>query len=487
MGFEMMRGRHFAALFIGVFLVLACPALRAQSQDKKQGIFVLPSFLKTELIQHINPWDRLGKFSTDRFKFTAGSKTYSFQFSNEAPTLLSGKQFLGLPGGYELAEFRLTKKWGSLSTFRSTGYNRRFVQSSTARKLTGLALAMPKSFWGAQLSGYFLQASPDKPAKGDPATPGKGAQTGFTFAKNFKKNFRLQTELSQFWQAVRSPGKQNEQTRGLFTQLTGKLAGADMSATYRNQGEGFVNPAIPVKGRGRGLFAVNVRRTHKKLQFEYVNQADSMAESRALSLASLGIHTESVRWTYSPKLWPQFSAIGMWIRQELAGKPQSENNLRFSANKGLKHFTLGMAYLRGSRIDAMAFQPLWDTWGLIGDASMEIQKNRRLNFHYETNNLTLHQTSQLLFTQTLQCNTRLSFLADALAFVPAVDYRHQQDNLGKVNFSLVNFVLSAIVKLPRYVPGTEVLLTFSSHHLSALGQQQQNSAGFVLQWNFKRL
>lgn len=482
-----MRRRHFAALFIGLFLALVCPALRAQSQDKKQDSFVLPPFLKSELIQHINPWDRLGKFNTDRFKLSVGSKTYSFQLSNEAPALLSGKQFLGLPGGYDLAEFRLTKKWASLSAFRSTGYNRRYVQSSTARQLTGLALAMPKSFWGTQLSGYLLQASPNNPANGDPATPGNGTQTGFTLVRSFKRNFRLQTELSQFWQAVRSPGKQNEQTRGLFTQLTGKLAGADMSATYRKQGEGFVNPAIPLRGRGRGLFAVNVRRTHKKLQLEYTSQLDSMAESRALSLASLDIHTESVRWTYSPKLWPQFSAIGMWIRQELARKPQSENNLRFSANKALKRFTLGMAYLRGSRTDAMTFQPLWETWGLVGDASVEIQKNRRLNIHYETNNLALHQTSQLLFTQTLQFNTRFSFLTDKLSFVPTVDYRHQQDNLGSVNLSLVNIVLSVLVKLPRHVPGTEVLLSFSSHHLSALAQQQQNSAGFVVQWNFKHL
>jgi hypothetical protein len=86
--------------------------------------------------------------------------------------------------------YLFAKRWWSLSAFRSTGFNRRFVQSAGARKLACLAMAMPKSFWGTQLSGYFLQVPPaakPKPAAGKPATAGKGAQTGFTLARNFKR------------------------------------------------------------------------------------------------------------------------------------------------------------------------------------------------------------------------------------------------------------------------------------------------------------
>jgi hypothetical protein len=96
-------------------------------------------------------------------------------------------------------------------------------------------------------------------------------------------------------------------------------------------------------------------------------------------------------------------------------------------------------------------------------------------------------TSQLVSSETLQINTRLAFLADRLALLPAVDYRHHRDSRGTLDSSLLNFVLSTIVKLPRYVPGTELLINFSSHRLTAMGTPDRSSAGLTLHWNFKRL
>ena len=164
----------------------------------------------------------------------------------------------------------------------------------------------------------------------------------------------------------------------------------------------------------------------------------------------------------------------------------SEDNLRFGVGKDLKKLKLDVAYLRGTRMDDLTFRPLWERTGIFGDASLELLQGKRLNLHYETSAVNAPSTSALLVSKMLQINTRLSWLKDRFALVPALDYREQRASAGGVPSEFFNLVMTSLIKLPRYVPGTELLVTFSSLRASAIGQPEQNLARVKVQWKFKR-
>jgi hypothetical protein len=454
--------------------------------ERKLQPFILSSPLKFDLSQRFNPWGPAGKLFTDRFRLSGNLPWFGFAYSNQAPAITAGRQFQAVPAGYKITDFKLGRKWGSVHGFRATGYDPRIVRPASARSFTGVGLDLPK-FLGGQLSGYALRGAP---AKADHETAGSaippGSQTVLTFSRNVPKKFKLQTEWSQSWQELR-PDQESPSGRGLFVKLSGDVLKTSTTVTYRSYGEGLANPVAPAQGRGRNLITVDISRSFKAHQLQYTNHTDSHDELRLLQLPSSDTHQETLTWTYSPKVLPRVSAAQVWTQQSGGGKRESEENLRLSLSKGIKRLNVGLAYLRGTRIDDFAFRPLWERTGLVGDASLEIKKDRRLNIHYEVNELMAPATSQLLSSETLQFNTRLAFMEEKLAVLPAMDYRHQGDSRGTLDSSLLNIVISAVVKIPRYLPGTELLLHFSSHRLTAMGTPDRHSAGLTIQWNLKTM
>ena len=484
-----LGSRWFKQALLCLVLISVSVQLAAQKAERKSPPLDLPTLLKFDYSQHFNPGDRLGKFATDRFKFSTGTSNLLLQYSNQAPAFLAGKQFLGLPAGYHIAEFTWKRKWGSLHGFRTTGYNTRFVQPAAARKSSGLAFEMPKAFAKTRLSGFFLHGGPAETAQdpnGSPTGTPAGSQAGVTLVRDFKKGFKLQSEWTQSWQPTK-PGKTElEPSRGWYLKLSGSVLKAETSLTYRSQGEGLANPAFPVQGRGRNTVTLEVRRAYRKHQFQYSNLRDSYEPIRCVGISFLDNRQESLRWSYSPKRWPQLSAARTWSGQTSVGKQESEQGYNLSLNKNLKRITLGMAYLRGTRFNHLTSQPTWDRTGWSGDASFEVKKNRRLNIHWEFADFNSRASSQVIASEVLALNTRLSFWGDKLAFQPTMDFRHQGDNRGTIDSSILSFVFSAVIKLPRRFPGTDLLITSNARHMSTLGRPSQHNAGLVIQWNFKR-
>jgi len=317
---------------------------------------------------------------------------------------------------------------------------------------------------------------------------GSGTQAILTLARDFKHGFKLQSEWTrsrQEWE----PGKQpTHGESGSFIKLSGKILKTDTTFTYRAQDAGLVNPVAPASGQGKNLLALDMKRTIKGHKFQYTRQMNTKTTFRSQGLQlTTGVNQDSLRWSYAPKILPQMAASQTWNTQSAPGKMQAEENLALSLNKGLKRLILGMSYLRGARIDQINTLDLWERTGWVGIASFEVQNGRKLNFHYETSEMTLLPTSEVLTSESLRFNTRLGYWEDKLSFVPILDYQKNGDNQGKLNTSLINFVITALMKLPRYLPGAEVIFTVSSHHLSALGRPVQQNSGFVVQWNLKHL
>jgi hypothetical protein len=468
---------NLAPWSLAIVCLVLCHSAVAQMDSRKLQTFAFPSPLKFDLSQSFHPW------ATDRFRLTGDLPWFGFVYSNNAPAIAAGREFQAFPAGYEVTDFKLGRKWGSVQAFRSTGFNSRIIGPASARSFTGVGVDLTK-FLGGQLSGYALRGASagDDEAAVSAAPP--GSQTVVNYSRTLPKKFKLQTECSQSWQDL-ARGRESPSGRGLFVKLSGDVFKASTTVRYRAQGEGLANPVAPAQGRGRNLLTVDVSRSFKSHQLQYTSQRDSHDELRHQHLPSTDTHQKTLTWTYAPKVLPRFSAAQAWTQQSAGGKHESEETLRLSLNKGIKRLNLGLAYLRGARIDDLHAPPLWERTGLVGDASLEIMKNRQLNIHYEVNELTLPAASQLLSSEILQLNTRLAFLEEKLAVLPAMDYRHQADSRGTLDSSLLNLVISAIVKIPRYLPGTEVLLSFNSHRFTAMGTRDRHSAGLTIQWNLK--
>jgi hypothetical protein len=479
---QSLRLRNLARWSLAIVCLVLCHSAVAQMGDRKLQNFILPSPLKFELSQSFNPWAPAGRYSADHFRLSGDMPWFGFTYSNQAPAIAAGRQFQAFPAGYELTDFKLGRKWGSVQAFRSTGFNSRMVRPSSARSFAGVGVDLKNSL-GGELSGYALQGAS---AGDDTSAAPPGSQTVLSYNRNIPQKFKLQTEWSQSWQDL-AANREPASGHGLFVKLSGDVFKANTTVSYRSQGEGLANPVAPAQGRGRNLITVDVSRSYKAHQLQYTSQRDSHKELRFLHLPSTDTHQKVLTWTYTPKVLPRVSAARVWTQQNGGGKHESEENLRLSLNTGIKSLKVGLAFLRGTRIDELEFRPLWERTGLAGDASLQIMKDRSLNVHYEMNELTVPATSQLLSSEALQLNTRLAFLEEKLAVLPALDYRHQRDSRGTLNSSLLNLVISAIVKIPRYLPGNELLFNFSSHRLTAIGTPDRHSAALTIQWNLKRM
>jgi hypothetical protein len=453
----------------------------AQSLEKNPYLRTLPVVFKMDLTQHVDPRDPQGLMATDQFAISGGSKDLVARYSSQGPTVLAGKQFQAVPVGYRFAELAAKRKWGSLHAFRSAGYDKRFVTAAAARTLAGGVMELPKSFLGTSLWASYIHGSP---ANSKSEIVPAGSQFDVNVARNLRKGFTLQSEFTR----VRQPARLNQTTEsgyGFFTRLDGKIAGTEIGVAYRSQGEDTINPAQPLQGQGRNLVLVDLRHTYKNQRLQYVSQKESLPEIRASRAPSTDVHQQTVRWTYAATRWPQLSVEGTWTAQNTGGRHEREETGRLSFNKSFSRLQLSGAYIRGHRVEAV--RPLWHRFGYTADARLDVRRNRRLNFHYESNSMSFHSSSHVLRSEVFQFNTRLPFWKDRLAVLPVLDYLHLDDGKRRtISSSVLTFALSVATKLPRMLPGTDFVISYNARHAGALGRPSENSSGLIVQWNFRR-
>ena len=467
----------------------------AQANRPDGEPLLLPFPVSMEWAESFHPFAE-NKFATDRFKLQGGTESYKLQFSTEAPDFLGGKQFQGIPGGYRHAEFSLLKKWGSVHAFRSAGYDAHRVSRESARSISGAGVELPKSLFGSLLSAYLLRAAPAgeaAPTAGNPLAGSDGLQIGFFLARELRKNARMQAEWTQTRNSPApsgtgiSAGSTGKARRGLRARVEGTFAGADLNVSYLHRDEGLANPATPSYGPSNNSLLLDVRRGLGKHQLGFSSLYDGQRESADLRMAIRTVREESFQWTYSPRRLPQISISRGWSRQSSASRNEAEESVRLSLSKAFPRVGTSLLFSRGSLKDLTTSGVLWQRTAIAGDATLEIRKERRLHVRYENSLLRQGMIARELSSSTLQFDTNISLCNGALSLAPALTLRRQAADPADLNLSAVRVALLAGIRLPRYIPGTDLLVNFASHHLHATGGPDQNGAEFSMRWNLKRM
>lgn len=490
-----LRVRAVVCALLWTVLTLNCRTVFAQTSGSKVGPLILPLPISLEWSESVSPWAQ-DKLVTDSFKLLAGTKNVKLQFSNEAPSLLGGKQFPALPGGYQLTEFSLSRKWGAIYGFQSLGYSSRIVPPGLARRITGAGVEAPKSIFGTRLSAYFLRATPSSQARrlnGNSLVGSDGSQVGLTLARQLGKSTRLQAEWAQTQYDSPSPSSGNRTgfaggaRRGSWLRLDSTLARTDLNLTYVRRDEGLANPAAPWYGPGVQTVSLDVRRKLKRHQFQFSGQANGRRAAPLLGMAVQDIREGTFGWTYAPRRLPQISASQTLSRQTATGRPEEERTYRLALDKSFRRINASLALFRGTRTDLQSSRPLWDRTVLAGDGTVEIRKGQRLHIRYETNELLQRAIAQWISSTSLQFDTRVCVWGNKLSLAPALHLRRQHGSSPAFGVSAARVILSALIKIPRRIPGTDLLISFTSNHISSVGRPGWNHAELTMRWNFKRL
>ncbi len=410
------------------------------------------------------------KLATEGFKFQGGTRNLKMKFSTQAPGILGGKQFQWMPGGYQLFEFSLSRKWGSIQGFRSLRYNARIVRPDNARAVTGAGVEVPKSLLGTCLSAYFLHAAPTTEARlsqSNTLAGSAGSQFGLTLTRELKKGARLQAEWTQTQHkfrsssAIKSGGSLGGARRGLMMRFEGVLARTDLNSTFIARDEGLANPAAPAYGPGKRNLRLDARRKLKGHQFQYSAQSDVQKASpfRGFPMDDLREHVAS--WSYASKRLPQFSASQTWLWQTVAGRQEEETGLRLSVARSVRKVNASMTLLHAQRTVAHSSSPLWQRTVLTGDATIEIRKGRQLHARYETSTMQLPTIRQEVAVSSLRLDTRVNMWGEKLSLAPALDIRRQGGSLPALGRTAARLGLSAQIKVPRWIPGTDFARSIS--------------------------
>ena len=477
--------------FLPVLLCLLLESGFAQNGGGQFNPLALPFPVTTEFSESISPWSA-DKLVADRYLLATGTKNLRLQFSNQAPGVLGGRQFQGLPGGYQMMEFSLARKWGTVHGFRSTGYSRRMVQPDSARRISGAAVELPKSFLGANLTAFVLRATPAAKAPASPGNPlaaSAGSQLGLALTRELKKGTRFQAEWTRTRHTTRafSAGdRENLARQGLLARLDGKVAGTDLNFAFLSRNEGLANPAVPVYGPAMRTLSMDLRRGFKRHQFQFSTRSDGQRALPLLHMVVRDVFEQSIRWTYTPGRLPQISVLHSRSHQTAATKREMEGTTGLSLSRSFRRVSSSLAYFRGTRLDLQTSRPLWGRVVLSGDANVEIRKDRKIHVRYERNKLVRHLIPQTISSSALQLDTRLSLWTGRLSLSPIADFRRQGGSSPELNVNAIRFMLSAVLQLPRRFPGTDLQVNFGSHHLYTPGHQGQNGAEFSMRWNFKR-
>lgn len=486
-----LRRRLFVSALLSSLLVLPGRTGFAQTKSQKTDLLGLPLPLSIEWSESFDLQSQ-NRLASDHYKFAAGTKNLNLQFSNQDPAFLSGKQFQWLPGGYQLAELALSRKWGSIYGFRSLGSSPRIVRPQFARSFSGAAAELPRALLGTRLTGYFLYAAPQgRPSQGASTAASNGSQIGLTLMRELRKGAQLEAEWAQTHFSSTSSASANGSAlagparRGLRVRLAGTYARADLNITYKARDEGLANPAAPTYGPAQRTLSMDVRRKFRKHQFQYSSQLDGQRAVPTLGIAVTDVREETFGWTYAPKRLPQISAAQTWSRQAAAGKPEEEETFRVSLGKSIRRANTSLLFLRGTRVDARSSRPLWERTVLMGDIAFEVLKDKRLHAYFEANRLSQPAVSQSVSVSSLHFDTRISLGKNRLSLAPVLDMRRQGGSLPALDQAGVRIALSALIKMPRHLPGTDLLVDLVSIHTRSTGRPDHDSTGLIVHWNFR--
>jgi hypothetical protein len=167
--------------------------------------------------------------------------------------------------------------------------------------------------------------------------------------------------------------------------------------------------------------------------------------------------------------------------------PEEEQTYRLALDKSFRRINGSVSVFHTTRADIQSVRPLWDRTVLAGDATVAIRKDQRLHIRYEENAMLQRTIAQRLSVSSLQFDTRFSLWGSKLSLAPAVDLRRQGGSSPAFDMSAARITLSATIKMPRRVPGTDLLINFASNHVSSMGHPDLNHAELTLRWNFKRM
>ena len=129
---------------------------------------------------------------------------------------------------------------------------------------------------------------------------------------------------------------------------------------------------------------------------------------------------------------------------------------------------------------------LWDRTMVSGDATIVICKTPRLHMRYETNTMTQHASAQQTVSSVLQIDTRVALWGDNLSLIPRMDFRRWTGTLPANFRSSARLALSAQIKVPRWLPGTSVMVNYAHNHSGAFGHPDQNHTDLITHWTIKR-
>jgi hypothetical protein len=471
---------------------MPCLSGFAQSNNSYPGILPLP--VSMEWSESLTPFAK-EKFATDRYRMKGGTEHFTLQYSNQPPVFLSGKKFQGLPGGYRFTDVSWRRDWGTLYGFKSSGYNAHRLNPSSARSLTGAGFEASESLFGSGFLVYLVHAAPTRLEMNTSANPlakSGGTQIGAAISRKLTEHAKVQAEWTQshnraeFSSSIMQSNPGGIAGRGFQTRFEGTLASTCLVLSFLSRGEGLANPAVPKYGAGRQALSIDVRRKLSKHQFQFSSRSDVQKDSSALRTAGKDVREETIQWIYELRLLPRIAASYTWSRQNTASRRELEKNLRVAVSKKFSKMNASLTLTRGGRSDLRSLpRPLWDRTTATGDVTLEIRRDLRLHVRYEKSGMRNFTISQLVKGSGLRFDTRFNLWTGRLSLAPVVDFRSQDGNNPALSRSSIRAILTAGIKLPRYIPGSDLLMNFSSNHVSLPGRPFQNGAELSMRWSFK--
>lgn len=465
------------------------------AQKSSSDPLPIPLPISMEIGQSLNPWAQ-NVLLSERYRLAAGTRDLKLQFSNQGPGFWGGRQFEALPGGYQIADLSLVRKWGAWHAFRTLSNIERIVRPESARFLTGAGMEIPKALFGTRLSGYFLHGSPGeqaREARRSSLAGYDGAQFGLTLARALGKSARIQTELARSQYAFRSPVSSSDPRlrqggrHGVWIRFESTVRKNDLNLTFMNRQEGLANPAMPNSGPGRRGVWLDVRRKLKGHQFQYGGQSDVQRAMPQIGMAIRSVREDTVRWSYCARHLPLISASETWSRQTAGHRPEMESTWRLALDKSVRRLNATFSWSSGRRSDTRLSKPVWDRTVIAGDASIAVTKGQRVHVRYETSGFRQHAISQRLAAKSLQLDTRVNLLKDAVSLSPALELRRQSGNSSMLDVQAARFTLSAQIRMPRCVPGTDLSVYFATNRIQTAGRLVSTRTEFTMRWILKRM
>jgi hypothetical protein len=93
---------------------------------------------------------------------------------------------------------------------------------------------------------------------------------------------------------------------------------------------------------------------------------------------------------------------------------------------------------------------------------------------------------QELDVSSLRLDTRITMWGDQLTLAPALDIRRQGGSTAAFSQSAARLGLSAQIRVPHRIPGTDLVVNFAANRVQSKGQPDWKHVDLTIRWNFKR-